>query len=260
MKNEGFRPDVVIHLRPTAPFRPPYLVDDSVRSLLDNPTADCVRCVVPAHQNPYKMYRIVDGMLTPLLRMSEFAEPYNMPRQKLPKTLWHAGHVEAIRYSTIMEKQSMSGDCIIPLVIDDKYAVALSMILLKKHLQHLREEDKDQNDLPFGILITSDEEIGGFDGARKVLREIKTDFCIVLDGGCIEKMVVKDKGLVKLRLVSRAKAGGSPQSWRGENAVEKLLDDFIKIRNYCVRSVPENPHRAVNFCSIRSGKNQQSDS
>jgi len=123
MKNEGFRPDVIIHLRPTAPFRPPYLIDDSVRSLLDNPAADCVRCVVPAHQNPYKMYRIVDGMLKPLLRMSEFAEPYNMPRQKLPSSLWHAGHVEAIKYSTIMEKKSMSGDCIIPLVIDDKYAI-----------------------------------------------------------------------------------------------------------------------------------------
>lgn len=137
--------------------------------------------------------------------------------------------------------------------VDDKYAVALSMILLKKQLQRLRNDGKDLKDLSFGLLITSDEEIGGFDGAKKVLQKIKTDFCIVLDGGCIEKMVVKDKGLVKLRLTSRVKAGGSSSSRQGENAVEKLIDDFIKIRNDCVRSVPAHPHRAVNICSIRSG-------
>ena len=138
--------------------------------------------------------------------------------------------------------------------LDDKYAVALSIVLLKKHLQHLQHTGKDQNHLPFGILITSDEEIGGFEGAKKALLNIKTDFCIVLDGGSIEKMVVKDKGLVKLRLVSTVKIDRSPQSWQGENAVEKLIDDLIIIRNYCVRSVPAHPHRAVNVCSIRSGK------
>jgi succinyl-diaminopimelate desuccinylase len=137
---------------------------------------------------------------------------------------------------------------------DDKYAVALSMILLKNHLQYLQTQGKDQDDLPFGILITSDEEIGGFGGAKKVLQEIKTDFCIALDGGCLEKMVVKEKGLVKLRLVSKVETDGNPRPWLGENAVEKLIDDFIKIRNCCVRSVPEHPHRAVNICRIRSGK------
>ena len=138
--------------------------------------------------------------------------------------------------------------------LDDKYAVALSIVLLKNYLQYLRAQEKDQDDLPFGILITSDEEIGGFDGAKKALRNIKTDFCIVLDGGCMEKMVVKDKGLVRLRLVSTVDTGRRSQPWQGENAVEKLIDDVKKIRIYCVRSIPEHPHRSVNVCSIRSQK------
>jgi len=137
---------------------------------------------------------------------------------------------------------------------DDKYGVALSLVLLKQHLHQLRKQGKDQDDLQFGILITSDEEIGGFNGAKKVLREIKTDFCIVLDGGCIEKIVVKERGLVRLKLVSRITAGRGPRPWLGENAIEKLIDDFIKIRNYCVRSLPEHWHRSVNLCSIRSEK------
>ena len=137
---------------------------------------------------------------------------------------------------------------------DDKYAVALSLVLLKKYWQQLQKQGKNQDDLPFGIVITSDEEIGGFNGAKKVLQQIKTDFCIVLDGGSIEKMVVKEKGLVRLKLVSDVEVDVRPQLWPGENAVEKLIDDFIAIRNCCVRSLPKHRHRAVNISSIQTGK------
>ena len=50
---------------------------------------------------------------------------------------------------------------------DDKYAVALSLVLAKEHLGRLKAGGKGQADLPFGLLITSDEEIGGHYGARK---------------------------------------------------------------------------------------------
>ena len=137
---------------------------------------------------------------------------------------------------------------------DDKYAVALSLVLLKKHLKRLRNQGKGPDDLPFGILITSDEEIGGFNGAKKALGKIKTDFCIVLDGGSVEKIVVKEKGLLRLKLISRGKIANEPNPWRGENALEKLIDDYIKIRTYFVRSVPEHWHRNVTLSRIEAGK------
>ena len=138
--------------------------------------------------------------------------------------------------------------------LDDKYAVALSLVLLKKHLKRLRKQGKRPDDLPFGILITSDEEIGGFNGAKKALQKIKTDFCIVLDGGSVEKIVVKEKGLLRLKLISKGKTANDPKPWRGENALEKLIDDYIKIRTYFVRSAPEHWHRAVNISRIEAGK------
>ncbi|MBW1724206.1 MAG: M20 family metallopeptidase [Deltaproteobacteria bacterium] len=138
--------------------------------------------------------------------------------------------------------------------LDDKYAVALSLVLLKKHLKRLRKQGKHPDDVPFGILITSDEEIGGFNGAKKALQKIKTDFCIVLDGGSVEKIVVKEKGLLRLKLISRGKTANDPRPWRGENALEKLIDDYIKIRTYFVRSAPEHWHRAVNISRIETGK------
>ena len=87
--------------------------------------------------------------------------------------------------------------------IDDKYAAALSLVLVKNHLKQLRKNGKTQNDLPFGVLITADEEIGGANGARKALEKIKAEFCIALDGGSLKKIVIKEKGIIKLKLVAR---------------------------------------------------------
>src|SRR3990172_9517903 len=51
---EGYRPEVIVQLRPTSPIRPRGMVDQAVDILLAHPDADCVRGVVPAGQNPHK--------------------------------------------------------------------------------------------------------------------------------------------------------------------------------------------------------------
>jgi N-acylneuraminate cytidylyltransferase len=122
-ENEGYLPDIVVQLRPTSPARPPDCVDRAVETLLAHPEADSVRGVVPSGQNPYKMWRVGgDGRMEPLLRAG-FEEPYNMPRQALPRTFWQTGHVDAIRTATIRTKGSMSGEVILPLILDPRYTV-----------------------------------------------------------------------------------------------------------------------------------------
>lgn len=123
--NEGYEPDVVVQLRPTSPIRPRDCVDAAVKILLDHPDADCVRGVVPAGQNPHKMWRLADGNgpMTPLLQVDGIAEPYNAPRQSLPQIYWQTGHVDAIRAATICQKGSMTGERIYPLLIDPRYTV-----------------------------------------------------------------------------------------------------------------------------------------
>ncbi len=125
---EGYRPDVVVQLRPTSPMRPLDCVDTAVEMLLAKTEADSVRGVVPSGQNPYKMWRISeDGHLKPLLS-NDLDEPYNMPRQELPLTYWQTGHIDAIRPATIMEKSSMSGDIILPLILDPAYTVDIDTL------------------------------------------------------------------------------------------------------------------------------------
>ena len=67
-ENEGYQADIIIQLRPTSPVRPVGLLDDAIRKLIAQPEADCVRGVVPARQNPYKMWQLrADGSLNPIL-------------------------------------------------------------------------------------------------------------------------------------------------------------------------------------------------
>jgi N-acylneuraminate cytidylyltransferase len=124
-EHEGYRPEIVIQLRPTSPIRPKTMVDDAIRILLAHNDADCVRGVVPAGQNPFKMWRYDGGdqPLKALLQVDGIAEPYNAPRQILPPVYWQTGHIDAIRVATIRNKKSLTGDVIYPLIIDTRYTV-----------------------------------------------------------------------------------------------------------------------------------------
>ena len=125
-ENENYHPDIVVQLRPTSPIRPVNCVDDAIRILLDNPEADSVRGVVPAGQNPHKMWRLPDGetsAMQNLLDVDGIAEPFNAPRQSLPPIYWQTGHIDAIRPRAILEQKSMSGEKIFPLMIDPDYTV-----------------------------------------------------------------------------------------------------------------------------------------
>lgn len=123
-QNENYMPDIVIQLRPTSPVRPIGLLDQAVELLLEHPEVDCVRGVVPSVQNPFKMWQIdSEGRLTQLLEVAGLREPYNAPRQALPQTYWQTGHIDAIRSNTILAKHSLTGDIILPLLIDPLYTV-----------------------------------------------------------------------------------------------------------------------------------------
>jgi YrbI family 3-deoxy-D-manno-octulosonate 8-phosphate phosphatase len=122
---EEYKPEIVVQLRPTSPIRPRGCVDEAVSILLEHPRANCVRGVVPAGQNPHKMWRISrpDGPMSPLLEVPGIDEPYNAPRQILPPVYWQTGHIDAIRASTITRKHSLTGNKIYPLIIDPRYTV-----------------------------------------------------------------------------------------------------------------------------------------
>ena len=128
-EHENYAPEIVVWLRPTSPIRPQDCVDSAVRLLLDHPMADSVRGVVPAGQNPFKMWTIDNKTqkMIPLLDVEDIAEPYNAPRQTLPDVYWQTGHIDVLWTKTLLEKNSMTGDFILPLMIDPRFTVDLDL-------------------------------------------------------------------------------------------------------------------------------------
>lgn len=126
-EHEDYHPDVVVHLRPTTPLRPPDLVDRAVHILLDHSEADSVRGLTPAHQNPFKMW-LIEGEekpIHPLMTVPGIDESYNAPRQTLPISYAHNGLIDIIRTATILKMNSMSGRIILPVLFDPWYDIDL---------------------------------------------------------------------------------------------------------------------------------------
>lgn len=151
-KNEGNRPELIVHLRPTSPFRRLYHIDDAVNALIQCPEADAVRTVCVPFQNPYKMWTIdSDDFLQPLIE-GPGPEAYNMPRQELPEVYWQTGYVDVTRRKTILQLGSITGRRILPMVIDGSEWVDIDSLTDWMLAEHLLASGKLQlHDLGFSL-------------------------------------------------------------------------------------------------------------
>lgn len=139
--------------------------------------------------------------------------------------------------------------------VDDKYAIALSLVLFRERMQALRNRGLNQADMAFGLLITGDEETGGHNGAAKTLPLIHTDYVLALDGGSPEKLVVQEKGVLNLRLTATGRTAHGARPWLGHNAIDILLEDYASLRTlFPISEDPEHWHRTINFGKIQAGE------
>lgn len=107
-ERDNYVPDIVVQLRPTYPIRRVSDIDNMIQQLIDDSTIDSVRCIAPAKEVAYKMWRMNDdGIITPLL--TDIPEAYNMPRQQLPKIYYQNACIDVVRTEVITEQHSMSG-------------------------------------------------------------------------------------------------------------------------------------------------------
>jgi len=118
-ERERYECELVVHLRPTGPVRRVEVIDRAIEIMLADRRADSLRSVTWPAETPYKMWRIVDGYLEPLLDLPGISEPYCRPRQSLPEVFWQNGYVDIVRPRVVLEDGLMCGKRIVPLVIDE---------------------------------------------------------------------------------------------------------------------------------------------
>jgi CMP-N,N'-diacetyllegionaminic acid synthase len=129
-ENENYVPDYIVQLRPTTPVRTVGMIDECLERLLRNPQADSLRVITPSPLTPYKLWTITDEEhpMEPLLRLPEFPESFNEPRQRLPKTYWHTGTLDIIKPDIITQQKLMSGKIIMPYIMEEQLAVDIDTL------------------------------------------------------------------------------------------------------------------------------------
>lgn len=118
-REEGYRPELVVHLRPTAPHRHPEWIDQAIELLLSHPAADSVRSVSRPDKHPYRMFSLdPEGYLDPIMK-HEHPVPYLLRRQDLPALYYYNCVIDVTRRATILEQRSMTGARIYPYIMDE---------------------------------------------------------------------------------------------------------------------------------------------
>lgn len=121
-EEETYRPELVVHLRPTSPARPGGLIDEAIEMLRVHPAASSLRSVSPSPVTPWKMWQMdAKGMLRPLLGTLE-QEAFNQPRQALPPAWLHDGVIDVV-HSEVILGGSMSGARILAFPLEAGLAV-----------------------------------------------------------------------------------------------------------------------------------------
>ncbi len=129
-ETENYKPELVVQLRPTSPIRFVKDIDSCIEKLMHHNTADSLRIVTEALITPYKMWTIDDTEkpMKPLLEVDGILEPYNEPRQRLPKAYWQIGTLDVIKREVIMQRNSMSGQAILPNIVEQRFAIDIDDI------------------------------------------------------------------------------------------------------------------------------------
>lgn len=142
--------------------------------------------------------------------------------------LWLAGHVDVVDASpegyeaTLRDGKLFGrGSC------DMLFAVAAYIELLKELDLSVREYD-------FGVMLTSDEETGGFECTRPLLEEggYAGQLVFLPDGGGVWKFEEAAKGMLGLRVYAKGVTGHGSRPWMGRSAIVDLNTFIDELQSY----------------------------
>lgn len=117
-KMHDYKPEILVHLRPTSPLRTSTHIDSAIKLMLANPDATSVRSVRKIDHSIFKLYFLREKFLE-FLDANDISNARDMPNQILPETYAHIGYVDIVKASTILELKSMTGNKIMPFIINN---------------------------------------------------------------------------------------------------------------------------------------------
>lgn len=116
---------------------------------------------------------------------------------------------------------------------DMKMAIACYILLMEE----LKESLSSYN---LGIMLTSDEEIGGMNGVKQLLQMgYSSEVVLLPDGGFDWNFEEQAKGVLQAKVTAHGNTAHGSRPWMGENAIDKLLGALQAIHLYFEQSKEE---------------------
>jgi len=146
-------------------------------------------------------------------------------KTKQPEIMLY-GHIDVVNAPDKMFKPKISSGRLYGRGASDMKAVlAAEMVLLKKLVLAGFSES-------IALLVVSDEEIGGFDGAKMIVEKeyYRPSVVVIPDGGDNWRMVDAEKGVYWLEITARGKTAHGSRPWLGDNAGERLMEKYFEIK------------------------------
>lgn len=118
-KNEGYVPDLIIHLRPTTPLRNPRVIDKAILEILEDKKATSLRSAQISDHTGYKLFRLKKEYCN-FFGAEDFdeVEYYDKSRQLLPTTYIPNGQVDILIPKVIKETGLLHGKFIKAFITD----------------------------------------------------------------------------------------------------------------------------------------------
>ena len=118
-KKNDYNPDFIVHLRPTSPLRKIKDVKKSLKVLIKNKKIDSVKTIYLTKDPVFKMWFLNNlNVISPVtIKKTKFSEPFNSPRQFLPKSYIQTALFDIYRVGSITKK-NLSGKKIYGLLTD----------------------------------------------------------------------------------------------------------------------------------------------
>ena len=133
---------------------------------------------------------------------------------------------------------------------DMKMGIAASLNILKA-----LETDLTRYDV--GLMLTADEEIGGFNGVKYLVEQgYGAGIVVMPDGGFDWNFETQAKGVLWLEVTAEGKSAHGSRTWLGENAITKLARFLIMLEeDFATEKEPgDDYYTTVNIGTIEGGK------
>ena len=120
-KFQNYKPDIILHLRPTYPNRSSKLIDECLTKFIQKRNKyDSLRSVSPCKKSPYKMYFIknTQNILQNVIP-NNGNDLCNQSTQSLPKTYIHNGCIDILNTDILFTQKSVSGKNILPFIMNE---------------------------------------------------------------------------------------------------------------------------------------------